>query len=261
MKRIMVLFALLALIFTGCNNEGALRANDYKNYKCYDVHLCCLDAYETQVFLPRIEEGEIRYSVTYRKPVGVSDNQFICASVKEFLSFPQIVIMQNPDNYVDVLQDWTIKKIELYYVSHSSDRIEGKSKPIYEEDEPALKPVKIIGTTTDIDVFNEFLEFVLNSNYSMMNDRQNGFYDEKKNSEIDDNISIYIRVHFNEAENIVWDSRIAYLSSSETQQRYITIDKSRTPENVASTHLDDACINDLPQLYEWIYETIEEFNN
>lgn len=72
---------------------------------------------------------------------------------------------------------------------------------------------------------------------------------------------MYIRVHFNESENIVWDSIVKSYILDGTQMRDVVIDKGRTPLSFASP--DELCVSieDYPNLHEWISTSIDEFKD
>ena len=261
MKKILIISFCLILILTGCNKE-TINGSDYKKYKCYDTHLFCLDAQDETGFWGKKYDNEW-HSIFFRKPVGVSDEQFICAKVESRFSHVNIVVMQNPNNYVDVLQDWTIKEIEIYYISMDSRRVEGISKRLVDEEEPARTPAGIIASTTDSSVFTEFKDFVLSS--TPMDEETTKVIwgpDKKKfESEIHESVEVYIRVHFNESENIVWDSEIKCGSYEGDQNRYIMIDVGRTPLSFSDSKYSYTNINEWSTLHEWLSGVMDEFNN
>lgn len=253
MKRtfaIILTFAVVLLI-SGCSSSNAPDPSKYSEYVCYDYHLACLDAY-AQTAYTTVEFDDLKYGIKYRKPVGESDEQFICALVgqKHPLSSPRIIIMQNPNYYIDVFKDWTIKSIELY----SKDL--RYPKPLWDEDEPARTPSKVLNANTDAVVFDEFINFITGDEYSEKHIRNEDFEREIPN----DDYVLYIRVHFNESDNIVWDSTVNSYVSHQTTAREISIDKGRLPEGIASPSSLTVSIKDFPQLFEWISTSIENFN-
>lgn len=247
MKRTLFLLVCLTILLSGCNSQKVTQTDKYKEYKCFDYHLACLDA-EEEKSKAVVELDGIGYTFLYRKPVGESDEKFICSSVSQQhpLSSPMLVIMQNPNNYIDVFKEWTIKKIELYCVDLKS------TKPLWDEDEPARTPASVMTATTDVTIFNELTNFITDENYSEK-------YILKGNSKREtpnDNYVIYIRVHFNESNNIVWDSTVnSYISA---QSRDITIDKGRTPEGIASPNSLSVSVNSFTNLSSWISATIDQ---
>lgn len=256
MKRILAVTLTLSIIlvtasFSGCGSSNTPDPSKYSEYVCYDYHLACLDAQE-QKANTTIEFDDLKYTIWYRKPVGDSDEQFICASVRQQhpLASTAFVIMQNPNNHIDVFEDWTIKSIELYSIDLKN------YKPLWDEDEPARTPASIISTNTDTVVFGELVNFITNDEYSGKHIMNEDFEREIPN----DDYVLYIRVHFNESDNIVWDSTVSSYVSHQTVEREITIDKGRIPEGIADRNSLDVSIETCPQLFEWISTSIEDFN-
>ena len=256
MKRILAVTLTLSIIlvtasFSGCSSSNTPDPSKYSEYVCYDYHLACLDAQE-QKANTTIEFDDLKYTIWYRKPVGDSDEQFICASVRQQhpLASTAFVVMQNPNNHIDVIEDWTIKSIELYSIDLKN------YKPLWDEDEPARTPASIISTNNDTVVWGELVNFITNDEYSEKHILNEDFEREIPN----DDYVLYIRVHFNESDNIVWDSTVSSYVSHQTVEREITIDKGRLPEGIAAPSSHYVSIKDFPQLFEWISTSIENFN-
>ncbi len=240
--------ACLTILLSGCNSQEALDVDKYKDYKCFDYHLACLNAYE-QKAKTTVEFNDLEYTIWFRKAVDESDEHFICASVRQRhpLASTEIVITQNPENYIDVFEDWTIKSIELYCIDLRS------SKPLWDEDEPARTPAKILNTTTDSAVSDELIDFITNKDCLEKYVLQEDYIREIPN----ENYVMYTRVQFNESDNIVWDSCVSSYVSVQTQAQDITIDKGRCPDGIAAPNSLAVSIEDYPNLQERISETID----
>ncbi len=249
---ISIILIMALVLIPGFKNQNEIDAEKYKNYVCYDYHLACLDAKESKAYLD-VEKDDVSYRIWYRQPNSVDDEKFVCASVR--MKFPlastDLVVMQNPDKYVDVWKEWTITEVEIYYQDINN------SKPLWKEDEPSRTPTKIIGTITDTEVFAELVDFVTNDDYSdkilLSEDYGRETYGDGFSPQI------YIRVHFEESETIVWDSKIACYVSKQDQPRLISIDKGRTPSGIASTKSHTVIINELSKLTTSISEQIDKF--
>lgn len=253
MKRLLATILTLsmffvAISFSGCSNSEKPDPDKYSDYVCYDYHLACLDAHEGKSEAKAFY-NDTSYTVWYRKPVGITDEQFVCAWVKGVhpLSTPFLAIMQNPDNYVDVFQEWTVKQIEIYYVDIN------RSSHIWEENEPARTPIKTLTTVTDELFISEMINFITDEDYNGKFEAPEGYYRESYNTE--ESYKLYLRIKFNESENIVWDSEIKSFVSEKDQNRYILIDKGRT------TAFDEGSqyvvINSLDNLTKTISDTID----
>lgn len=141
---VILVLACLLVTFVGCD-ETSIDPQKYTSYCCYDYHLKCLTTEgkkaKIQISYSDVLTGvECTQNAWMQKIVGESDDIFIYAEVLPPLSLGSSdkIIMQNPNHYVDIWNDWTVEKIELYY-------IDGR-KPI-EQDEPANIPTAIIATT------------------------------------------------------------------------------------------------------------------
>ncbi len=246
-----LLLVFTLVLTTGCRNEDEIDVEKYRNYICYDYHLSCLDAKESKAYLD-VEKEDVSYRIWYRQPNSVNDENFVCASVRmNFpLASPDLVVMQNPDKYVDVWKEWTITKAEIYYQDINS------VKSLWEEDEPARTPTEIIGTITDTEVFGELVDFVTKDDYSDKVELSENY---ERETYGDGSVKLYIRVHFEESETIVWDSEIDCYVSQQGEFRYIAIDKGRTPDGIASPKAHTVLINELSELTKSISELIDGF--
>lgn len=252
MRKTAILLTLVALLLTGCRHRNAFDPQKYEGYICYDRHLACLDAYEKYA-IANTEYGNTFYTLTFRKPVGVSDEQFICVKfqVPFMLNFPDLAIMQNPDDYIDVFRDWTVKQIDINVFSLHYPT------PIWEEEEPARTPKIVLSTSTDKAVIDEFVEFVTNSDYY---ERPNYSQMKEEKYNEDDTYYLGIRVHFNESENIVWDTDLRTHIMNESGLRNIIIDKGRETQLDPPSFTTYSCftsISGLSNLEQWISESVD----
>ena len=220
--------------------------NKYVNYVCHDYHLTCLDTYKKSA-RTSITRGNVNYYVSFKKPVGESDEQFVCGTVSTFLGFSSNKrIFQPAEDYIEVYRDWTIKKIELFIQYFDDD-------DVFDNDEFAEVPSKVLSFTTDTTVFNELTDFVTNPEYSKHHKYQEGVRIEKLH---DYEYRLYIRVHFNESDTIVWDAQVYSYIFPQAEQRRITIDKGQ-PDDYVGKGQRDVFIDDFPNLLNWISSSID----
>lgn len=214
-------------------------AEKYASYLCYDYHLYCLNAYDNTDGIKTEDEHGLTYQVYYNFAVGESDEEFICARACWYvpLAIPEVLIMQNPEQYVDVWNDWTVKEIVLYV----RDLHDGNLKSIENEDEPARTPSSIVATTTDTVYFTEMKEFAT-ADAPQQFDPPDDYVNE---IHLKDRYVFYIRVFFNESANIVWESAVEPYYSEESEDRIICIDNgsmdglySKNTKNVSAEHLN-----------------------
>lgn len=235
----LLFFLVTTILWLSSCAQSRINPEKYTSYICYDYHLACLN----------VENGSAAAKITYREVDGtegtayarfrkiseVSDDQFVYASVswQLLIGYPQRVIMQNPDKYVDVLQTWTIEKIEIF-------------SPEMEWKQPALVPDVILDSTSEIEYFNEFKEFFFDSSAKELNA---SFQDR-----LDD--PYYIRIHFSESDVIVWDTKIFSYSLEESQNRIICLDRGRE-RPFSSYDRNMVPIDEDTNLYRWILGAIE----
>ncbi len=245
----------MCIVFSGCVSNKTLITDKYCNYKFYDHHLQCLNA------TPRIAT-EIRiynnreYWLYYKKPKNTSDDQFICACISQrsYLPLRENVIMQNPDNYIDVLNDWTIKQIIIYDIdvndleSRQGRRVRKSTwASMWAIDETtARNPTDILATTTDLNVINDFL-CLFTTDYLQENS-----YSNYENIKTRSATYSYVRVYFEESDDIVRDSEMRLYYGNNSLDRYITIDTGRSVRRIADPISNDTVINNLPYLFEFV---------
>ena len=239
-------------IFTGCNKE-TIDPNKYSSYVCYDYHLKCLEvsgkkAKTEFLYQNALTDATYTESAWIQKIADESDDMFIYAEVLPslLLGTSDKIVMQNPNNYVNVITDWSIDKIELYYISGH--------KPI-EQDQSANIPTAVIATTSDGDTMAEFERFLADSNEREACNIPDGYANEKFDENGSGN-SYYIRIYFKESKNIVWDSQVESYYSSENNNRIIYIDAGKVPDGISSVNAKYMSISDYQNLVAWIYKAI-----
>lgn len=254
MDELMLKWTLTYLLHAYKNQSQSIDAEKYTSYVCYDYHLACLDAESdgaTAEVTCSEDDGTGHTSkVRFRQIIGASDDQFISATVLPglLLGASEHVVMQNPDNYVDVLADWTIKTIELYYVDYKH--------PI-EQDELATIPSRVLASTSDMTCASELKECILADHDTEA--LPDGYTVEHRNDET--YYVFYIRIHFNESENIVWDSELISFLSKEGQDRIIQVDMGRKPNDLATPSSKNTSIGDYAHLYAWISDAIDSISS
>ena len=121
----LLFFLVTTILWLSSCAQSRINPEKYTSYICYDYHLACLN----------VENGSAAAKITYREVDGtegtayarfrkiseVSDDQFVYASVswQLLIGYPQRVIMQNPDKYVDVLQTDIQKESSLEQLANT----------------------------------------------------------------------------------------------------------------------------------------------
>ena len=248
MRKNIIIILLAACCLCGCGSKPASRK--YVNYQLYDNHLYCTDVEEESV-RAICESENARGSFNARRLKNIPDEQFICARYRAsiFAGYYINVILQNPDNYVDVINEWTVDSVEMYLYIRN------------EEDETARTPDKVVGSTDNQDVICELLEFLNSDEFSEDSYLSGDFLNQIVSNDDyghEDNrdYELFLRIHFEEAENIVWDTNIRS-GLREQNSRYIIVDKIPPTVELRCLKLY-APINDYPELYEWVNSAIED---
>lgn len=217
----------IALFFTlkFGRRENDFDAAKYRNYICYDSNLACIDAKDGSSTEYITFSDGYSYYFTYRRALDVSEDQFVCVTMKNSfpLSTKKCYIFQDPENRTNVWTDWTIKEIQVYY----QDINQSVSLP--EEEEPARTPNGIVATIQDEACLAELLDFVTSDAYhtiSAIREDMNSV--ENLSAEYNAYVKMYVRVIFHESETIVWDAEITGYTNRETGERYVSIYKDTT---------------------------------
>lgn len=254
MKRAMVLcfLAFSLLLLSSCDNCENIDAEKYRSYICYDARLTCLKAgyssKRTEVsFLNGSEYSTRRMS--FKKINGESDDQFVYATIYPMiLGASEKAVMQNPDNYIDVWKEWTVEKIEVFYRS--------TYKP--KKTETAIIPTKIVSSTQSADAIAELTEIVVSEKSSGKIEIPKGYISEDYREDVEPHYYFYIRVHFNESDNIIWDARLYGYYSEELQDRIIVMDNAKTPSFYINKELKKYVLDKNTALFSWLNEAIEQ---
>jgi len=254
MKNIVKSFLMILIslgILCSCTKHD-FDPQKYISYKCYDYHLQALKTTQFATgdipyatadipyyndFLD-IEETE---KVILSKIPGVSDDQFVHASEISIFN-GATAVLQNPNNYIDIWKDWSIKKIEITCVRHITP---GK----YDDVETV-----IIASTSDKVCFSELVDFISKEHE----------YDKNPEGYMLDFSNYHIRVFFNESEHIIWDSKIDIWYSYENQNKIIKtihIDGGKKPDHLIGENCIYVNIDEYPNLHDWIYNAMSQYIN
>ena len=223
-KNWLILTAILslAIIISGCIfiirafTPSVKNAEKYEKYKIYDYHLVCDDVksgYSSAVDRDDIDTAGIK---RYRKFKSVSSKQFICLEKSMLLdTSPEKIVLQNPDNYVDVFNEWTVERIDF---------IDKKGN--------------VIGTLTDQSVIENFKEFI-NSEKTSQELTEPWSYHDVKNYRV--------RIYYEESENMQWETAIQHYTSYRYGDYFYV--QQINPETGDDSY---ASISNYPEIYNWL---------
>lgn len=271
MKKILciVLSVLMVILpLSACGKGTDMDPEKYSNYVCYDSLLTCIGDISETVEIKRNTGRTYRF--TYRKIPDVSDDQFIFTTMYPVSAFnllgtPEFkdisYVFQNPDNYIDVLEEWTIKEIQIYYRDHA--------QRLKDEEENSCYPrtTGILATTNDETCIQELLSFITieedicyGDELLKREDFQVTYYDWDGNSEV--STELYIRIIFNESEYIVWNTMVHGISNQYNQDElYFQINRDRTVWDVTDKEYGIGkrlfTIGNLPALEAFLLEAVQ----
>ncbi len=216
---------------------------EYKKYVCYDPYLVALqttdsgwEAYIDKQISDVTGKTAGRYHVIYNAIANEDPSQFLSVKIKKVQMFDpayKTYVYQNPDNYIDLWNEWEIDRIEI----GSAEHVVGGMKEVF-------------SSTADAACISEFREFL--------------FADEEDLHDVSDDLlkqgkfvmedrefnGIAIKVCFKESESIVWISNIQSFYLKNSGERIICMIK----RNGASEILN---ISEYENLYNWLSESIE----
>ena len=147
-------------------------------------------------------------------------------------------VLQNPDNYIDVFNDWTIDKIELLYCKNTSDE----------------SPQKTIIASEDENIINDFKDCINSGKVEDDIKASNGYSSDMR-------YYYYVRVYFEESDNIYWETRVfrRFLGDNVAFKGRYHIDVSREVDSFIYHYETESSLENQPELLAWISENIDSF--
>lgn len=206
---ILLIVFLLSGILLGsasCISSSKI-VEDYKDYRCYDYHLRYLDASQS-IGTYKLKEDNTVYNINYKKIIGEDEAKIIGAEISStagaFSSAYYPRVLQNPQTYFSMIDDWTIEKIQfcLYHITKEEEQ-----GVVFESN-----------ASNDIEAFRTLLSL---KDYSAWKP-ESGYVNEL--SKTDDEKQLYLRIVFSESENVVWETEIKSYFNQSLNERVFSID-------------------------------------
>lgn len=222
----------------------------YADYVCRDYHLVCTSKEEYQGVYS-IDYKGVTYRCDYYSIEGVSDEQFIFARVQpRLLGVPgENYILQSPENEIDVLDEWTMRKYEIYYTDSNEE--ENQDVSIYDDREELIK--RVVLSDSKEDVLQELKETLAN-------------VEEETNFRIDSGykriypgeaVRYYLRIYFDEAEEIVWETKLVFYQSKTDDSDIIIILDNGTFEDINDVQSHKVGLDPSSDVYEMIWNLVK----
>ncbi len=207
-KIIKCLFASFMIISVLiCSASCSRNIEDYKDYRCYDYHLRYLNTSKS-IGKYSQEEDNVVYNIDYKKIIGEDETQMIGAEISStsgsFSSGYEPRVLQNPQTYFSIINDWTIQKMQICVYNITQSKDEG-----------------VVFETSDSDDIEAFRTLLSLDNPSVWKP-DSGYVNEL--SKKDDEKQLYMRIVFSESENVVWETEIKSYFHVSDNERIFAID-------------------------------------
>ena len=238
-KCLVVSFVIIGVLMGSVSCSRIIE--DYKDYCCYDYHLRYLNASKgIGKYKFESEENNTTYMLEYRKIIGENQTEIIGATVSAtlgWLSSSCDRVLQNPQTYVSIIDEWTIEKIQFYIYDITKSE---EQNVIFESSD-----------SDDIEAFRSFLSledriiFDIDSTYADGYEREFLIKDNEKR--------LNLRIVFSESENIVWETEIQGYFNPSTKERIFAIDLGKSDDDEYGYYgedwgwkkVDDSTLNQL----------------
>ena len=227
LSAIFVLAIIILVVFIKWSFTPSIRNTEkYKNYKIYDYHLSCDMVTGSSKAVNR-DDIDIVGVMRYKKFFSVSDDQFICLSQSIILdNTPNLMVLQNPDNYVDVFNEWKVKKVEL------------------------LDGDKVINTLTDQNIVSDFKKFINSEKDENELINPSSYVGDHKAEHYN------IRIYYEESEYMRWETLVYhYTADGYGELIYVEQIDSETGES------SKASISNYPEIYNWLSDCFENIDS
>ena len=255
-----IVLAIIAASIAGCSlyhhikkmpsRKDAKMYDKCSSYQRYDYHLKCFDKddYITDWFDIKYGDNGYGYEysqveVRFQQISGVNENEFVYSYWQRWAIFGMLceeTILQNPENYIDVLNDWTISQIEFVCPKNENGEI------IY----------KVYSSTNNDKVISDFKNCILGDKTA---DELKPFSEYEGNYKQDFS-NKYIRIHFKESENIIWETEVYRYSSAEKKKDLIYIDVGRETIGFVNNSYVKSQIFKYLELQDWIEESFAKLD-
>lgn len=191
---ILSLALCLCLLLVSClENPNTTDPNSpYNQYVIYDPHLQCREVDRTEI----IHSQRSPWGVRYFSIPGESSNYFICGDFGATLfGQPDPYILQNPEEYIDVLEEWTIRSVELYVDDSNNPSVSYDDKDEFERN------YRISLGSFSAESIGELK--------TAMNSEKNEFVSVEGDRQIGGgHCKFYLQINFEQHENIVWEMSV-----------------------------------------------------
>lgn len=215
----------LFIIFIHSIFDGEVKKkplNDkYVDYICRDFHLVSLDKGESDGY-HYIENELGEYCCNYYLINGEDAGQFILSrtTYNQFGAVGKYLVFQGPENDVDILKEWHVKSCEVYYIDTDDEANQGTN--IFTDRQELVQ--NTIVTISDEELLHELLVLLGNKE-----EDTNFLLDSENYSYIHPEHRYYLRILFEESENIAWETRLRFYHDKTEESEWVMTLENGTP--------------------------------
>lgn len=248
---VIVCCLLLVIFFRKAPNGDV-----YAPYTCKDYHLVCLNSGE-YLGENKVKISDLPCTFKYNAIAHCAEEEFVAAWMKINAPFNagENMVLQGPENDLDVLNDWTIKKVILYYYDINDKRNPDAGDRATAEDYHIVE----IAEVEDEALFQEILEMKLNTT-PKDGTCIGGDYHLSYDSTLDDK-HVYLRIFFEESDSIAWDSEIDVYESKEIPAQFMVTINKGSIDSAYQKHKGGYIVEPSSSLYRFILNGYMKIKN
>lgn len=221
LRTIIIPTLICSMMISSCSTT-VQTTTDYVRYSCYDANLTYTKVGKTlgKNTIEFVDESGVtdEYNYVYRAISGESTEQFVAAAIGMIVLMPggesSHQILQNPDHFVNVLEDWTVKEIQACRWYLGDQRYSRSHHKL-----PSDRNLEIRSVTSEQKIIDELDTFMTREDITVKKiTNLNGYKLDKSSDEI-----FYLRIVFHESENIVWECEIRPYSNDSSRLFYLEL--------------------------------------
>ena len=207
----------------------------YKEYVCRDYHLVYRGDGERNGTY-EINIGDVPYVFRYILINDVSDDKLIAAEMRTNVFFEDRYegVLQSPNYEIDILKEWKAEEILLYYIESGDER-----------------EVMIESGFTD-NLIKEIRELSLNQEPIGGNYYGPIHFQEYKESYLSIRPDTYIRIRFEESEEIMWETRVHIVQSAYNKSQYMVMLECGVRNKDYEKTFENVILDPSSELYKFI---------
>lgn len=243
-RTIIIPILICSMMISSCSTQVPT-TTDYESYVCYDANLTFTKVGK-KLGMNTVEVvQDDEYVYIYWKIPGETTEQFVAVNAIEYVLMfggnRVQQILQNPDHFINVLEDWTVKEIQVCRWDLGDQRyIRSYSKL------PSDRNLEIKSVTSEQEIIDELDTFMTCEDLIVKKiTNPNGYKSDKSSNE-----RFYLRIVFHESKNIVWECQIRPYSNDSSRLFYLELHS----EDIVNIRIDYINVPADSELYHFLCE-------